>query len=349
MTPIMQPFFFFRLQGSMTRILLAALSFACCMAAGAAGVHLNFPERVQMQKTTVLLGDVVEIEGEDLPMVLRLRQIPLGQSPRVDAPVQLTRADVTRWIHSRMGALADPLLWRGPQTTEISVRAGTADVQRVSNVAEQTLKTWLAGFSAQAATQPSPRIVATRQTLEHDVALPLGDYTYKARPIPVGAVPQRIMDVWVEVHGGGRFLQAIPVRFLISMFRQAWVAKEKVNGGSHLAMDLYELKEVDVLSAPKLADVRPASDPVLAEAKGVRAKRNLEAGEILTYANTESSPTIARGEMATLRTSAGAVLLEGRGQALEDGVVGQLVHFSSNGATSRIAARISGPGVAEIE
>jgi flagella basal body P-ring formation protein FlgA len=333
----------------MIRILLVTLNFACCVAANAAGIHLSFPERVQLHKTTVLLGDVVEIEGNDLPVILRLRQIPLGQAPRVGAPVQLTRADVTRWIHSRMGSRADPLLWEGPQSTEISAQAGTADLQQISLIAEQTLKTWLAGSSALTENQPSPRIVVTQQMLAHDVVLPVGDYTYTARPIAAGAVPQRIMDVWVEVHGGGQFLQVVPVRFLIAVFRQAWVTKEKVNSGSRLAMDLCELKEVDVMSVPKLADVRPASYLALAGAQGVRAKRSLSAGEILTYANTENSPTIARGEMVTLRSAVGAVLLEGRGQALEDGVVGQLVHFISNGANNRIVARISGPGVAEIE
>lgn len=326
-----------------------ALALASGMTAGAAGVHVFFPEQVQVRQAVVSLGDIVDISGDALPVVLRLRQLSLGQAPHVGTPVQVSRSDVARWIHTRLGALADPLIWHGAQATVVTAQSAKADVSALTQVAQGALQTWLSAWLSRLPQPTQPRIIVTAQAVTRELVLPAGHYTYLARPMAEGAMPQKMMDVWIEVHRDGQFLQVVPVRFAIAIWHQAWVAQQEINPGNRLLADACERKEVDLMSVARPQELRLASDQLPLDPGGMRAKHRLRAGDMLSLANTERYPTIVRGEIAALRTVAGAVQLERRGQAMEDGMLGQLVHFMSVGTTTRLVARISSPGVADIE
>ncbi len=61
------------------------------------------------------------------------------------------------------------------------------------------------------------------------------------------------------------------------------------------------------------------------------------------------APAVARGDWARLVSQAGAVTLESRVQVLQDAQLGQVVRVRQANGTGSVLARVSGPGVLEIQ
>ncbi|HVI96828.1 MAG TPA: flagellar basal body P-ring formation chaperone FlgA, partial [Anaeromyxobacter sp.] len=110
--------------------------------------------------------------------------------------------------------------------------------------------------------------------------------------------------------------------------------------GDALEPSSVEIREVE-WSGRTAPPARPGST-------ALRARRPVAAGEPLTRAQVEAAPEVARGAAATLRARRGAVELESRVEILEDGFAGQSVHVRLPGASSAIAARVTGPGTVEV-
>jgi hypothetical protein len=65
-------------------------------------------------------------------------------------------------------------------------------------------------------------------------------------------------------------------------------------------------------------------------------------------AGADSPVVVNRGEWAALRTAAGAVLLEGRVEVLQDGRAGDRIRVRQQGATGIVLARVVGHGQLEL-
>jgi flagella basal body P-ring formation protein FlgA len=104
--------------------------------------------------------------------------------------------------------------------------------------------------------------------------------------------------------------------------------------GTRLPPGSLEQREVPARGAAPLSPNRPLRE--------LRALRPLRPGEPLTAANAKPLAAVSRGDWVTLRSDSGALHLESRAEALQDGEIGQVVRVRVPRGSEALQARVVG-------
>ena len=323
----------------------SVVALSACMLSRVAGAALDLGEgQVQIelrreaavQGAQVRLGDVAILHTRDLPSIQRLVALPLGRAPRLGGQTLVRRDEIARWVRSRMGMGRDQVLWSGSEEIRVRSLAQEIPATRLEQIAETALREWLASRTSRYSVQA--------RALPGDLKLPAGEIQVKARPIAGNAEPAARMVVWLDLQVGGRFVRALPVSFAVDAYREGWVAPERVARGVVLTPAMVAREEVKITgrstgAALPIEGSRPSETPA-----GWRTTKVLAEGEAITALNAAPAPLIARGEWVLLRLKSGAVELERRAQAMQDGDLGQIVQVRSPSGPAALAARVMAPG-----
>jgi flagella basal body P-ring formation protein FlgA len=148
------------------------------------------------------------------------------------------------------------------------------------------------------------------------------------------------VQVWVDVEVGAGFARALPVALDVRAYRQAWVARQDVPVGRSIDVGLLEQREVDIAAL--------RGEPLVELPSRARLGRPLLAGQALTRAHVQELPAVARGSEITLRRRAGAVAIEARAEALQDGGEGQWVWVRVATSSGPLRARVVGASSVEV-
>jgi flagella basal body P-ring formation protein FlgA len=117
--------------------------------------------------------------------------------------------------------------------------------------------------------------------------------------------------------------------------------------GASITLSDTEMREVDLAAWPSASqgnDVREALQD-----QDFRLRHAVRGGDVLARALVEPLPAVTRGDWVRLQTNEGAVSLESRAEALQDGRAGQVVNVRLANARSSILARVRGPGLVEVQ
>jgi flagella basal body P-ring formation protein FlgA len=156
---------------------------------------------------------------------------------------------------------------------------------------------------------PGRAMQATR--MPRDVELPAGEVTLAARVPAPFAPASRPRLFWVDIYVDARLARSVPVRLAQDEDRPAPACARAP--GSARAI------------APSIAN--PVASPIAA---------------------ATLAPGVVRGEWATLHAGSGALRVESRVQALQDGHPGQVVRVKAPGASAALLAQVIGPHELEV-
>ncbi|HVZ46129.1 MAG TPA: flagellar basal body P-ring formation chaperone FlgA [Ramlibacter sp.] len=317
-------------------LVAVATSLACALAAHARDlrpgeVEIDLHARVEPQNRQVLLGDVAFVRTTELGIAQRLVTLPLGDAPLAGGEAVLDRDALAAWIRTRLGVSPTQLVWAGAQRAVVRGAVQKLASVRVEEKARAALLEWLAPITSRAAVESTG--------MREDLALPPGRIELAARPFAAGTQPVPRMTVWIDVSVDGAFVRTIPVTFMVDAWREGWVATEALGAGAAIGGPLVQQREVRSPAG--------GAAPVSAASTALRTVRPLKAGEVLTTANTKPATAVARGDWVSLRFAAGALHLESRAEALQDGDVGQIVRVRLAGAPGPVEARIVSQGRVE--
>lgn len=317
--------------------LLVAFASAQAVAAPAEPVRIVLPANVGVARPDVSLGDIALMSTPDLQTLKRLMALPLGPAPRAGEKAQLGRAELTRWIQLRTGLDARHIVWEGASVTELHRASAEIPGARLVAVANEALRAWLAGHTSRA------DVAVT--TVPRDVAVPFGQSSLTARPIPQDAQPARRMAVWVDIWVEDRFIRTVPVGFEVAAYGPAYVADGDMPLGARFDDSALKVREVE-LTGRALPLLAPPS--VATAAEPTQLRRPVSAGAALTRQDAEQQAAVTRGDWVALRVRSGAIDMESRVEALQSGRVGQTVSVKPSRATAPILARVVGPGQVEV-
>jgi flagella basal body P-ring formation protein FlgA len=105
----------------------------------------------------------------------------------------------------------------------------------------------------------------------------------------------------------------------------------------------------DVVSAEeRWVSPSDALSPALDELAGMRSKRRLSAGQVLTRADVQMPMAAERGELVWVHYLSGRLALKAKGRALTTARDGEQVQVLLDGSKRPITARMSGRGVAVV-
>lgn len=170
------------------------------------------------------------------------------------------------------------------------------------------------------------------------LAAPAGAIALQAR-VPEGTTLARRMVVNVDVVVDARHWRTLPVWFAVQAWRPVWVARAPLIPGQSAGAESFyaERREVTAFASPPLLADRPLD--------GLRLRSAMTAGAVLTAAQVEPRPAVARNQSVDVRVNAGPVELQTVGMALGDARIGELVRVLNPMSNESYAARVVANGL----
>ncbi len=146
--------------------------------------------------------------------------------------------------------------------------------------------------------------------------------------------PLGLYSVKVSVMKDGRMVESDQVRLRIRKFREVLVSLDRIGRGDELSFDKVALRRMDVTDLHEL--------PLLsvAELEGLRARRNLRRGSILTSGDVEPVPDVEVGRDVTIVYDDGLCRVTAEGTALQAGMAGEYVKVKNKGSRKIVIARV---------
>jgi len=148
--------------------------------------------------------------------------------------------------------------------------------------------------------------------------------------------------VMAEITREGVLIERGQVRMKISKFADVLVASDQIGRNDLLSKQKFELKRTDVTSLRE--------QPVIstADIKGMRAKRNLRVGNVLTMGAIEPVPDIDVGGEVTIVFTGNWGTITAPGESMESGVVGTRVRVKNLASGKIILATVTSGKLVEV-
>jgi flagella basal body P-ring formation protein FlgA len=128
----------------------------------------------------------------------------------------------------------------------------------------------------------------------------------------------------------------------IRRFRQVLVASRLIRRGEELGPTVLEVQEREVTG---LAD---GYFTTMEQAAGMRLRRALGGGQVLTRLHAEAKPVVNRGEEVELVARGSGIEVSTEGIALEDGAVGARVRVRNAASGKVLFGQVTGAGTVRV-
>ncbi len=154
--------------------------------------------------------------------------------------------------------------------------------------------------------------------------------------------PSGPFTVLAEITHDGVLVERGQVRLKISKFADVLVASDQIGRHELLSEQKFELKRTDVTSLRE--------QPVISNAdiRGMRAKRNLRVGNVLTMGAIEPVPDIDVGGEVTIVFTDVWGSITAPGEVLESGVIGNRVRVKNLASGKTILATVTSGKLVEV-
>ncbi len=297
------------------------------IATGVVASTITLRDRADVGSETVRLGEIAEL-GSD---VGGLSDLALWPAPPPCRLVRVSRAALALRLRELQTTRTETFELAGAEQVAIESACQRLEPALLTEAGRGALSAWLRTRAEQFDLTPVP---------SNALELAPGRLALVARELPPNQPVSARMQIWVDVFVDGRHVRATPVAFNVHAYRDAWVALHDVHAEQALAGAPLQRRRIDIAQErlEPLAEI-----PALA-----RMRKPLLSGQPLTAAHVEEVPAIARGSSVIVRSRLGAIGIEARAEALQDGRPGQLVWVRVASATGPVRARVVADGTVEV-
>jgi len=319
---------------TMPLFLLCAMALAGLCRAQEATITLK--ARAEVATSKFQLGDIAEVRSVDRRLAARLREVSIGQTPRIGYALSVRRDDVADLLARRDPAWTAALRWQGPTEVSVHARGSQVDTASLVDAAAQALYGAIVGRHAYTAVRIAP--VGNLDTL----ALPSGALQAVPQVVTVGVAKR--MCVWMHVSVDGLPYRTIPLWFAVEADRPVATASIDMPTGETLLPEKFSTRVMDVTLF--------RSDPMPPESIGptLRLKHPLASGTPLLAAHVDVRPPVVRNQQVEVRVMAGPIRIETTAIAMADGRLGEVVRVrSATSAKEPFNARVVAEGVVMID
>lgn len=155
--------------------------------------------------------------------------------------------------------------------------------------------------------------------------------------------PIGLFTILAKEMDGERTISSGQVRLRISRFMDVVVVNDRIKRHAMLSDELFVVKRMDV------TNLREQPITSIDEIVGLRARRNLRLGQILTSMAVESFPDIERGHEVAIVYTDGLCRISATGVAMQEGVAGEYIKVKNRSSGKMVIARVIDAGAVAVD
>jgi flagella basal body P-ring formation protein FlgA len=295
-------------------------------------IVLKLKEDVEIAGPEVFLRDIADIEAEGVQkdLVEKVEGLRIGASP----PPYLSRRIDASYISLKLRSI-------GMDGSEFRILGDHVNVKRkgrtvkgdeIADVARAALSHKEKGDKGFVEIISKPP----------DFRIPEGKVEIRAREGGIRTGAGGISFVPVELIVDGRTVAMVQV--LARMDEECEVLVLTRNVARNEGIGEGDIKRAKA----RRSSLPPECLGSPSDLSGMRAKRNLRAGEILTRDMVEPIPVIKKGDRITITVRFGGVRISAQGTAQEDGVLGDRIRVKRDGSQKDLICVVMGKGQAFV-
>lgn len=319
------------------RSLLTALAFLPATAI-AEPIVVTLHETASVSKGQATLGDVAALEGGEEEQRRRLGRLDLTDLPLSSQPTLISRHQIE--FRLRLAGLDDDAFrLEGPNYVRVSRPAGEALDEKIVAVARQALERQLATQAADAIVQLTQPVRVPPLSVDGD------DIHLEAEVRTATAPPCRaLVEVGIYVRGARR--TSAQVYLDVKKVQSAPVALRRIEAG-----EIFAPENVRIERAPLDYGGKPAVDA--AALMGQKARRPIVAGQRIEAEDLDSvgvsGVVIHQSDLVHIVAPVGPLQVRARGQAMQDGRIGQLIQVRNTDSQSIVTGRVKDHSTVEVD
>jgi flagella basal body P-ring formation protein FlgA len=318
-------------------LLAVLLTVASYPGRAAEPIVLTLRAAATVSAAQVTVGDVASLEGGDAQRREQLARLDLTELPLTSQPVLVSQQQID--FRLRLAGFDEHVFrLEGPHYVRVSRPTSEALDNKIAATAKQALEQKLPALDEVAIqfNQPVrlPPLPANGEDihLEAEVRSPI-------------VVPGRILvEVGIYIRGARRFAQ--PVYLDVKKLQSAPVALRRIEAGEVFGPENFRLERV-ALDDNQKAGV--AADSLV----GRRARRTVAAGRILEpddlEPDTAAAAVIHQRDLVHLVAKVGPLQVKARGEALQEGRIGQLIQVRNIDSSATVTGRVLDRSTVEVE
>jgi flagellar basal body P-ring formation protein FlgA len=294
-------------------------------------VQLVFQEKVTIPGPRVHLGEVADIISEDAAIIDALEKLEIALAPPPNRPRTINALSAAQRAKVARPGLA--ITVDGAPTIQVWVEFSVVNPEEIELVVRQHLENLL------------PETDGDR---EIDLSVPAQPVFAAAHDLQVRVIEQnigRLRDrflIYVGVYNDDKLVKRVTVPVSIRTFGMV------VRSTRSLARNEIITGQDVELVREETTTLKKGSVQTLDDVVGKRMRRSLSADRVLYTDLLENPPDVNKGDRVMIEARVGPVLVSAKGQALEDGNVGDVIKVKNVATGVNQLGRVNGQHVVVV-
>jgi flagella basal body P-ring formation protein FlgA len=317
----------------MKRAIVAAVAALGSVAALAQSAVITLQARADVSSPDYVLSDVAQVRTQDPDLLVRLRGMKVGKSPRTTEIETLERDQIQRAINRELPRLRYKVRWEGASEVRLTARAQALPGEKLIEAAVRGGFAYYARDFRPFELRPISR--------PEKMSVPTGRITLESRVVPQAFLAKRLC-VMVDVRIDAVDYATVPVWFAVKAVRPALVARSALRPGQALRRADFEVQPMDVTGFPSpLVDQGD-------ELRFMRLRQKVDSKEPLLQSSIEPRPAVARDQVVQVKIVHAAIAVEASGVAARDARIGETVKVRNQANAQWFVATVTGDGEVEV-
>lgn len=290
------------------------------------GITIVVSPEARVEGAFITLGQLAEISGTDTAWVKSLGQLKLGTAPSLGSSIVLTK-ELLNMRLAATGSNFSGIVWEIPESVTVTTNSQTISGQTLIDKAILGVKKQIGVNVANEdlTILPSSRV--------QDVITPVGQIELVA-DLPYGVRYNIPTNVAITVKINGQLFTKVPLTLDVKRYQQVVVTKGQISSMELFSMDNLRYERVDVgrAGAGYFTDMN--------KVVGLASRRSLKPGMVITDSVVAKPVVIKRGAVVNILARIGNMEVMTAGQAMQDGVEGQLIRVQNTNSNKFLSAKV---------
>lgn len=292
----------------------------------AQGIRIVVSPAAKVVGPLITLGELAQISGDDVLWIKSLGQLKLGSAPSLGKSLVFTK-ELLNMRLAAAGSDFSGILWEIPDSVTVTTSSQSVSGQTLIDKAMATVKEQVGLREGS-----GDSVIALIGSVQ-ELILPVGKVELTTG-MPSGVHYNIPTVVMVTVDIDGQAVTKVPVRFAVKQYGQVVVTAGQLRATETFSTGnlRYERMDIGKMGSGYFTDMKKILGQV--------SRRSLMPGMVLTDSMVVKPVLVKRGGAVNIIACIGSMEVVTMGQAMQDGIEGQLIRVKNINSTKIISAKV---------